>query len=329
MDAVSGEVFHEINMLHPQATNTLGTAETKYHGTREIITDSVGVDSFRLYETTRGRGIHTLNILTSTDTSLAVEFYDDDNFWNNVNGNQDEAATDAHWGAEMTFDYYLQEHDHLGIDGDSMALVSYVHYGLDVTNAFWNGAYSSFGDGGASSTALTALDVVGHEFTHGITDFTADLVYQNESGALNESFSDIFGTAIEHWADPASGDWEIGEDFLTIPFRDMADPNQFGDPDTYFGDNWYTSSGDNGGVHTNSGVQNFWFYLLTVGKVDTNDFDNPYEVIGLGLDTAAQIAFRNLNFTSLSPPSMPMPVLGLCKQRLTYLAIVLLKCSRL
>ena len=296
VDARTGEIFHEIDMLHTQATNSPGVAETKYHGTREIITDSVGLDSFRLYETTRGRGVHTFNINNATDTSFAVDFYDNDNYWNNVNSDEDEAATDAHWGAEMTFDYYLKEHDHLGVDGDSMALISFVHYGNDVTNAFWNGAFASFGDGGGTATPLTALDVVGHEFTHGITDFTADLIYQRESGALNESFSDIFGTAIEFWADPATGDWEIGEDFLLQPFRDMSNPNRFGHPDTYFGDFWATGPGDNGGVHTNSGVQNYWFYLLTVGAVDTNDIDNAFEVIGLGIDTAAQIAFRNLKY---------------------------------
>ena len=294
VDAATGEVFHEINMLHEH--NVPGTAETKYHGTREIITDSLDDGTYRLYETTRGHGIHTLNLMGTTETSFAVDFLDDDNYWNNVNAAEDEAATDAHWSAEMTFDYFWLEHEHLGLDGDSMMLVSYVHYGNDVTNAFWNGAYASLGDGGNSATPLTSLDVVGHEFTHGVTDFTADLIYQDESGALNESFSDIFGTAIEFWADPATGDWDIGEDFLTVPFRNMADPNEFGDPDTYFGQGWATGGGDNGGVHTNSGVQNFWFYLLTEGKVDTNDFNNPYAVLPLGIDTAAMIAFRNLKY---------------------------------
>ncbi|HHM21484.1 MAG TPA: M4 family peptidase, partial [Bacteroidetes bacterium] len=301
-DARTGEVFHEIDELHTQSTNTPGMAETKYHGLRSIITDSLAADSFRLFETTRGRGIHIGNLQNTGDTTMAVDFYDDDNYWNNVNSNQDEVATDAFWAAEMTFDYYFEKHSHPGIDGDSMALRGFVHYGTDVTNAFWNGAYAVFGDGSPPATPLTSLDVVGHEFTHGITDYTADLIYQNESGALNESFSDIFGAAIEFFADPDNGDWEVGEDFLLQPFRNMADPNEFGDPDTYFGDNWVTSSSDNGGVHSNSGVQNYWFYLLTEGAVDTNDFDRPFEVIGLGLDTAAAIAFRNLKFY-LTPSS--------------------------
>lgn len=296
IDAQNGEVIHEINMLHTQSENIPGTAETRYHGTREIITDSISADSFRLIETTRGYGIETYDMNTGSDIDNAVHFWDDDNYWNNVNAEQDEVATDAHWGAEMTFDYYLHNHNHLGVDGDSMALISYVHVNSNWTNATWNGSFARFGDSSPPNSPLTALDVVGHEFTHGITDFTADLVYQNESGALNESFSDIFGTAIEFWADSASGDWLIGEDFLEEPFRSMIDPREFGDPDTYFGDGWFTGTGDNGGVHTNSGVQNHWFYLLTEGGADTNDLDNVFLVHGLGIDTAAQIAFRNLSY---------------------------------
>ncbi|MEZ4930655.1 MAG: M4 family metallopeptidase [Saprospiraceae bacterium] len=310
VDALTGEVFHEIDMLHTQVQNTPGVAETKYHGQHEIITDSVGVDSFRLVETTRGRGIETYNLRGSTQINDAVDFWDDDNYWNNVNAEQDEAATDAHWSAEMTFDYYFQKFNHVGIDGDSFPLVSYVHYDQNVTNAFWNGTHARFGDGGGSSTALTSLDVVGHEFTHGVTRFSANLIYQDESGALNESFSDIFGAAVEFFADSANGDWLVGEDFLDEPFRNMADPNEYGDPDTYFGTSWFLSSADNGGVHTNSGVQNFWFYLLTEGKTDINDFDNNYEVIGLGIDSAAQIAFRNLQYYLMETSRYPDARMG-------------------
>ncbi len=296
IDAVNGSVIHEINLLHSQSENIPGIAETRYHGTREIITDSIGVDSFRLVETTRGRGIETYDMNNGTNIDNAVNFLDDDNFWDNVNAEQDEAATDAHWSAEMTFDYYLQMHNHLGVDGDSMALISYVHVNSNWTNATWNGSFARFGDSSPPNSPLTSLDVVGHEFTHGITDFTADLVYQDESGALNESFSDIFGESIEFWADSASGDWLVGANFLVEPFRSMSNPREFGDPDTYFGDGWVTGTGDNGGVHTNSGVQNYWFYLLTEGGADTNDIENIFVVHGLGIDTAAQIAFRNLKY---------------------------------
>ncbi len=297
VDAVTGEVFHEIEMLHTQVHNTPGVAETKYSGTRSIITDSLGVDSFRLVETTRGRGIETYDLNGNTVIGSAVDFIDDDNYWNNVNAQQDEVATDVHWGAEMTFDYFFQKHNYIGIDGDSMPLVSYVHYDIDFANATWNGMFARFGDGIDDIPPLCALEIVGHEFTHGVNDYTADLVYQDESGALDESFADIFGTSIEFTADPDSADWLIGEDIQNAgPIRNMANPNELNDPDTYFGENWHTGSDDNGGVHINSGVQNFWFYLLTEGGVDTNDIGNIYQVVGLGLDTAGQIAFRNLKY---------------------------------
>ncbi|HFA50714.1 MAG TPA: T9SS type A sorting domain-containing protein [Bacteroidetes bacterium] len=296
VSAADGSVLQEVEMLHSQSQNTPGTAETRYHGTRQIITDSLGLDSFALRETTRGRGIETYDLNTSVALVGAVDFLDSDNFWDNVNDEQDEVATDAHWGAEMTFDYFLEKHGHLGIDGDSMPLVGYVHVGDNWLNARWDGMVAMFGDAAPPNSPLTALDVVGHEYTHGITDFTADLVYKDESGALNESFSDIFGAAIEFWADPATSDWLVGEDFLEVPFRSMSDPKELGDPDTYRGENWAFGNGDNGGVHTNSGVQNKWFYLLTDGGAGTNDLGNIYDVSGLGLDIAADIAFRNLKY---------------------------------
>jgi PKD repeat protein len=145
---------------------------------------------------------------------------------------------------------------------------------------------------------FAALDVCGHEITHGLTDWTANLVYSYESGALNESFSDIFGTAIENFARPGNWNWKIGEDLTTSGFglRSMQSPNSYGDPDTYKGSMWYSGSGDNGGVHTNSGVPNYWFYLLTVGGTGTNDLGDAYNIQGLGIYNAGLIAYRALAF---------------------------------
>lgn len=298
ISAADGSLVEEIDLLHDQ--NTPGTAETKYSSTRPIITDSLDANLFRLVETTRGNGIETYNMQRGTEHADAVDFLDDDNNWNNVNAEKDEVATDAHWGAEMTFDYFFQKHNHAGVNGNNMALISYVHYDEKWVNAQWTGDWARFGDGNGSSYGpLTSLDVVGHEFTHGVTQFTANLRYRNESGALNESFSDIFGTAIELWATPEYGDWLIGEDFAmgsARPFRNMADPKKEENPDTYKGEHWITGTADNGGVHTNSGVQNHWFYLLTVGGSGKNDVNSNYTVAGLGLDTAAAIAFRNLKY---------------------------------
>ncbi len=296
VDAATGEIIGEIETMCDQ--NTPGTAETKYSGTRTIITDSLDANLFRLVETTRGGGIETYNMKEGTDYDLAVDFTDDDNFWNNVNADQDEAATDVHWGAEMTFDYYKTNHNYEGIDGNNMPLIGYVHYDKSWSNARWTGDWAVFGDGNGNNwSALTAVDVVAHEFTHGVTGNNAKLKYQNESGALNESFSDIFGTAIEFWAEPEQGDWLIGEDIISDgTLRDMSDPKVDQNPDTYKGEYWATGSADNGGVHTNSGVQNHWFYLLSDGGSGENDKSDTFSVSGVGIDTAAAIAFRNLRY---------------------------------
>jgi PKD repeat protein len=137
------------------------------------------------------------------------------------------------------------------------------------------------------------VDIAAHEITHGLTEFNAGLIYQDESGALNEGYSDIFGTAIEFYAKPSSANWTMGED-LGSPFRSLQNPNAHGDPDTYFGTNWYTGTGDNGGVHTNSQVIGYWYYLLTVGGSGTNDIGNAFNVTGIGMDAASQISFRTL-----------------------------------
>lgn len=297
VDAHTGDIYHSLNLLHT-ANNTNGTAVTKYSGTQTIVTDSVAPATYRLVETTRGNGIETYNMATGTVYGNAVDFTDTDNYWNNVNPQQDEAATDAHFAAEMTYDYFMSKYGYSSFDGNGSALISYVHYDVNYVNAFWNGSWMTYGDGnGNVYTPLTSLDVGGHEIAHGVTESTANLVYQNESGALNESFSDIFGTAVEMFADPANFDWKVGEDFSSngLGFRSMSNPNSMQDPDTYGGTYWYTGTNDNGGVHTNSGVQNFWFYLLTQGGVGTNDHGNAYNVSGLGIDTAAAIAFRVLH----------------------------------
>jgi len=297
VDAQTGGIIHSYNKIH--TAEVTGSANTKYAGTQSIQTDSLSATSYRLREYARGGGIETYNMLEGTDYALAVDFIDTDNVWNNVNAQQDEAATDAHWAAEMTYDYFLNEHARNSFDNAGAKLLSYVHYDAAYANAFWDGTRMTYGDGdGTSNSALTSLDVGGHEIAHAVTEHTADLVYQNESGALNESFSDIFGTAIEFYADPANADWFIGEDFdLTggNGFRDMADPNVKGDPDTYLGTNWEFTAVDNGGVHTNSGVQNYWFYLLSVGGAGTNDNGDAYSITGLGIDAAAAIAYRNLS----------------------------------
>lgn len=296
VDAQTGEILSKKNRLCEADAAATGT--TYYSGTVNFTCDS-NAGAYRLREAARGLGIRTLDCNNSTNTAGAVDFTNATTTWTNT-ANDDHCGRDAHWGAEQTYDYYLSQHGRNGLDGNGILMVSYVHYDTDLDNAYWDGTAMQYGDGSQQSggfNPLVAIDVCGHEFTHGVTEYTAGLDYQDESGALNESYSDVFGTAIEFYAKPSTADYLIGEE-ITVnvgsALRNMQNPNQYGDPDTYGGTNWYTGTADNGGVHTNSGVQNRWFYVLSAGATGTNDLGDAYAVTGIGVSDAASVAFRCL-----------------------------------
>jgi len=294
VSAENGEILAEQDLiLHVEVK---GKATTAYSGVRDIQTDSTAPTNFRLREFNRGNGIITLNMQKGTNYNSAVDFVDADNNWNNVNANEDEVATDAHWGAEMTHDYFQQEHGRNSFDDKGAIIYSFVHYDVAYDNAFWNGSFMTYGDGN-NFKPLTALDVCGHEIAHAVTTNTANLVYQNESGQLNESFSDIFGQSIEIWSRPTQNSWKIGEDITNdgTGLRNMEDPNIKNHPKYYKGNKWYFGTGDNGGVHLNSGVQNYWYYLIANGASGTNEVGNAFNIPTIGLTKAGQIAYRNLS----------------------------------
>jgi len=148
---------------------------------------------------------------------------------------------------------------------------------------------------------LTALDICAHEFGHGIDQHESNLTYQNESGALDEGLADIWGAVIENWAASEKDHWLIGEE-IGGPLRSMSNPSSLTYnlgagatgtyPDTYNGIGYYTGSLDAGGVHINSSVLNFWFFLLSDGGAGTNDNGNAYSVLGIGINSAARIVYR-------------------------------------
>jgi len=318
VDAQFGEIFHVrslttsgcFNHDHQgcshEATNiscemvvpTAGAGYTYYNGIKEFIADSVGPSRFRLLDNTRGGGIRTLHTNNRTDTVFATEFIDDDNFWDLRNQGNSAAAIDAHWAATQTYDFWKNEYNYSSFDNVGTRMTSYVHWDVGWFNAVWNGTFARFGDG--NGDPLTYIDITAHEFTHGLTGNSAGLIYSYESGALNESFSDIFGTAVEFEALGDTAPWTLG--IPTSPFRDMSNPQARNHPDTYKGRFWAGGVGDNGGVHTNSGVQNYWFYLLSEGGSGVNDNGDAYLVDSLGMKKAAAIAFRNLT-TYLVPSS--------------------------
>ncbi len=228
-------------------------------------------------------------------------------------------GVDAHYYAGVTDEVYFGTFGRDSLDDHGMQLSSSVHLLNRYCNAFWNGEQMAYGDGD-SKTCISlsgGLDVVGHELTHGVTQFTSNLIYEDESGALNEAFSDMMGNTIEFYAaanglDPAATpDWLIGEDIILVPdaapgFRNMGDPQEDADPDHY--SEFIVTEADNGGVHSNSGIPNHAYYLAVNGgknagcdAVGSNGHQHTADcdvtVPALGVDRAAQVFYAG--FTSL------------------------------
>lgn len=196
-------------------------------------------------------------------------------------GDYDRALVDAHYNSEKVYEYYLNEHGRNSLDGEGMAIISKVHYGNNYNNASWNGRWMTYGDGdGVFMTSLSAgLDVAAHEMTHGVITHSANLVYRNQSGALNESFADVFGALVDN------SDWEMGEDIMApaakadgvTVLRSLSNPNSVvvsneqrraystnGGVYPDHMDEFYNmpTSVDGGGVHVNSSITNHAAYLI-------------------------------------------------------------------
>jgi Zn-dependent metalloprotease len=290
IDAKTGQFIMENKRIHD--ANVPATGTSLYNGNVSFTADNAS-GPYRLRQTADGGGIQTFDLNNSTNYNSAVDVTSNStNFTSNPTGVQ------AHFGAEKTYKYYSQKYGRNSYNNTGGVIKSYVSYSSNYVNAFWDGSRMTYGDGdGTNYGPLVSLDICGHEITHGVTEYSANLVYSYQSGALNESFSDIFGESIEKFAS-GTNDWLMGDDIGAGgsggALRSMSNPNAYGDPDTYQGTNWYSGSADSGGVHTNSGVQNFWYYVLSVGKSGTNDKGDSYNVIGLGMDKAGAIAYRNL-----------------------------------
>jgi Zn-dependent metalloprotease len=229
----------------------------------------------------------------------------------------------AHDNAGKVYNYYSTKFGRDSVDGKGLALISTAHFSSDYNNAFWNGSQMVYGDGdGVVFSPLSqSLDVVAHELTHGVTDFSADLVYEDESGALNESYSDVLGVFADAFGrNSTTADWALGEGVYTPgvagdALRDMADPHKGSDPFTnayncsyrpgqpfYCGQPASLSEfarlpisffeevpSDNGGVHINSGIPNKAANLVTDGGTF-----GGVTVAGIGVAKAEQIYYRTL-----------------------------------
>jgi thermolysin len=317
LDAVSGEVLRQYS--DRQSQSSVGRA-TGVLGDSKKISVSAATGSFTARDLLRpplvqtddmkGDPIRTANYLsgfiglTPSDTAS-----DTDNVWT------DGAVDDAHVYAGYTYDYYFKRFGRRGLDDNNIRILSLanpVHRTSDdlslyfssfpdfFVNAFYfGGGVMVYGVGlpegvtvGGQSWNFTsgAIDVVGHELTHGVTEFTSNLIYRNESGALNEAFSDMMGTSIEFFFQPAGSgnlkaDYLLAEDVVQPGgIRSMENPAAYGSPDHY--SQRFLGAADNGGVHINSGIANQAFYLAIEGGTNRT---SGLAVQGVGAASREQI----------------------------------------
>ncbi|WP_133918115.1 M4 family metallopeptidase [Streptomyces sp. NBC_00582] len=302
-DAATGKKLYEYQGIET------GTGNTMYSGTVTLGTTQSG-STYNLTDAARGNH-KTYNLNRGTSGTGTLFSGSDDVWGNGAASNAETAGADAHYGAALTWDYYKNVHGRSGIRGDGVGAYSRVHYGNNYVNAFWSDSCfcMTYGDGSGNTHPLTAIDVAGHEMTHGVTSNTAGLNYSGESGGLNEATSDIFGTSVEFYANNASdvGDYLIGEEIDIngdgTPLRYMDKPSKDGSSK----DSWYSGIGSVD-VHYSSGPANHFFYLLSEGSgtktINGVTYNSPtadgLAVTGIGRDKAEKIWFRALTtkFTS-------------------------------
>jgi bacillolysin len=286
VDAKTGEVIDKYNgLMHADEMKTQKGAGKGVHGDhRELhitqVKDPKSGTKFALADYSHANlgGIVTYDAKNDNTSSNDTVYVGDSAAFIS---DYDRAAVDAHYNSEKVYDYFLNEHGRNSLDGKGMAIISKVHYGNNYNNASWNGRWMTYGDGdGKFMISLSAgLDVAAHEMTHGVITHSANLVYRNQSGALNESFADIFGALVD------DSDWEMGEDIMApeakasgvTVLRSLSNPNsvivsneQRRSYSTNGGvypdhmDEFYhmPTSVDGGGVHVNSSITNHAAYLI-------------------------------------------------------------------
>ena len=315
VDAHTGAILRQWNTLH--TTAAAGTGKSQYSGVVTVNTNTNGT-GYELRDLTRGTGgTFGNNVVTNaahaaTSTTAAGTIYTSaTNIWGDganyvettstTAPNGQTAAVDAMFGMAKSWDFYKNVFGRNGIDGKGTATYSRVHIGSAYDNAFWSDSCfcMTYGDGSSFST-LTALDVAGHELSHGVCARTANLVYCGEAGGLNEANSDIFGTLIEFYARGGSGatigniggNWTIGEQLSATPLRYLYKPSL----DGHSPDAWSPSLGSLD-VHYSSGPMNRCFYFLSQGATPTGNTSTSYlptGMVGLGNNKAAAIWFRAL-----------------------------------
>ena len=291
VDALNGSIVYSRSQIETVSTIGQGTGVL---GDQKKMSVNSGSSTYQAIDQLRPAPAFTLDFrgsLSRLNSFLNFGFLsnsdiatDSDNVWT------DSPIVDAHVYQGWVYDYYFKRHGRHGLDDKNLEIDGVVHplaraeaarQSPDVVGTFINNAFFCCdglmmygdGDGRLFNYLAGALDVVGHEMSHGVTQYSANLTYQDESGALNEAFSDIMGASIEFFFQPVGSgpnkaDWLIGEDVtLAAPgyIRSLNNPNEVGDPDHYSLRRFIGTSTDNGGVHFNMTIATHAFYLAVAG----------------------------------------------------------------
>lgn len=286
-----------------QAVET-GTGNTMYSGQVTIGTSASG-SNFTLNDAVRGSH-KTYDLNGGTGSGTGTLFSGPDDIWGTgAASSRETAGADAHYGAQLTWDFYKNVMGRNGLRNDGVAPYSRVHYGNSYVNAFWSDSCfcMTYGDGSGNTHPLTSIDVAAHEMTHGLTSVTGNMTYSGEPGGLNEATSDIMGSAVEFYANNPTdvGDYLIGE---KIDINGDGSPLRYQDKPSKDGgskDAWYSGIGGID-VHYSSGPANHWFYLASEGSgakvINGVSYNSPTSdglpVTGIGRDAASKIWFRAL-----------------------------------
>lgn len=309
VDANRGGVIDKWDGIETAAA--VGTAKSLFDGTVSVNTDSQTTGGYAMRDLTRGSSaINDMNKRTNGSGSLML---DSDNVWGNfTTADVATVAGDVSYGTAKTWDYFKNVHGRNGIANDGLGSLSKIHVGRNYVNAYWSDSCKcmSYGDGdGTTYYPLVALDVIGHEMSHGVMNATAKLVYSGESGGINEASSDIFGMLIKFYANnpSAPGNYLNGEKLLisntgvtnpTKAFRYMFKPSLDG-----ASADCYSSTVGNLDVHLSSGVANHFAYLLAEGAVVPSGFSlTPAQLVcngntsltAIGRDALGKIWYRAL-----------------------------------
>jgi Zn-dependent metalloprotease len=287
VDANTGMVLHKYSTT--RTINVPASGEGYHSGDVEFTVDSIRADHYEMRQSERNGSV-SIYTYDSPYRDTEKLFESSDNTWPN------KIAVDCHWGVEKAIDYFYNRHGREGITGQGGDVIVRVHVrdpftGEPMENAFWDGSIN-IGDGDPNGTLkkpLSSLNIIAHELAHGVTEYSADLIYSDESGSINEAFSDIFGATIVAEYLPEYT-WDIGGE-VDYVFRRMNDPNSVQMPAYYKGEYWSES---NNPPHQNGAVGSLWYYYLVEGGNGNNEVGDTFFIQALGFETAAKIAYRSL-----------------------------------